>query len=362
MHKTKRLLKWTSLAACSALLAACAGKPNKADGDFKYTQAELKEPIKVPQNLSSAQVKQDYFINHQSNLEGPVGEQVSIFPPRLIAPIVTASHIDENDPRSTVWFEQTEQIDDLNQAIWNAINGYLDKNDIDVLSYDKNAQVLLTDWVEVERETGWGLWTDSHLVERQKYRFDVKMKPHGRSGQVNVELLEREPVKADDPLYQVYNDQAVETEMVNSIIGHFEYRLRLDAENRRTEYVKGFTTERGQAPNGDDAFILNVPYEHAWVRMIDALDHYEMLITDLNKIQGRIYARVKSDNTGFWASLMGNNEQLLGLKKGSYVIEIIRAGEQTAVVFNDITLDPLSDKQLDTVYQKLSERFAENLD
>lgn len=362
MHKTKRLLKWTSLAACSALLAACAGKPNKADGDFNYTEAELKEPIKVPKNLSSAQVKQDYYIDHQTQLDGQMGNKISIFPPRLIAPIVTASHIDENDPRSTIWFEQTEQIDNLNQAIWNAINGYLDKNEIKTLNYDKSAQVLLTDWVEVERETGWGLWTNSHLVERQKYRFEVKMKPHGRSGQVNVTLVERQAVKENDPLYQVFSEQAIETEMVNAIVGHFEYRLRLNAENRRTEYVKGFNVERGQAPNGDDAFILDVPYEHAWVRMIDALDHYEMLMTDLNKIQGRIYARVKSDNTGFWANLMGNNEQLLGLKKGSYVIEVIRAGDNTAVVFNDITLDPLSEKQLEKVYQKLSERFAENLD
>ncbi|MCU4677452.1 outer membrane protein assembly factor BamC [Catenovulum sp. 2E275] len=362
MLKLKHFVKWTSLAVVAGALTACAGKPNKADGSFEYTDAELKQPVRLPAELTRAQVRQDYYVPNANLSNGKVGEAVSIFPPRLIAPIVNASHIDEQDPRSTIWFEQTEQIDDLNQAIWNAINGYLNKQNVTVLNFDKQAQVLLTDWITVSRESGWWLWRESHDVERQKYKFSVTMKPHGRSGSLNVELVERQPINKNDPAYQVYSEQAVETEMVNALVGHFEYRLRLDAESRRTQYVKGFTTGQGKAPNGDDAFILNVPYEHAWIRMIDALDHYGLILTDLNKIQGRIYAAVKSDNTGFWSNLFGSSDDGLGLKKGSYVIEIIKGGDTTAVVFNDITLEPIEPEKLEDLYQKLAERLAQDLE
>ncbi|GEM_PF-3484554 len=362
MLKMKQLAKWTSFAVITGALAACSGKPNIADGDFEYTQAKLKTPVKVPQNLEPASVKTEYQVPALNEETGQLGSSVSIFPPRLIAPIVNASHIDEQDPRSTIWFEQTEQIDNLNEAIWNAINGFLEKQDVEIAQYDQASQTLETDWIQVNRESGWWMWQETHQVERQKFKFSVRMKPHGRSGSLTVDLIERQALDSDDPGFKVFNTQAIETEMVNSIVGHFEYRLRLDAENRRTQYVQGFTTEQGAAPNGDKAFILNAPYEHAWIRMIDALDYYELVVTDLNKIQGRIYALVKSDNTGFWSNLFGSSDNTLGLKKGNYVIEVIRGGEQTAVVFNDITLDPIEEKQLEQVYEKLAERLAENLD
>ncbi|MER2492020.1 outer membrane protein assembly factor BamC [Catenovulum sediminis] len=344
------------------MLAGCAGQPKKADGGYEYTTIKPAKEIVVPAKLAKPISDRQYQIEHKKPVNGKVGEAVSIFPPRLVAPIVTASHIDELDPRTTIWFEQTEQVKDLEEAIWNAVRGYLNKQDVEVARFAASAGVLESEWFNISREEGWGFWKDERVIDKQKYRFWVKMKPHRRSGSLTVELVERQPLVDDYAKYVLTDDVALATEMLNSVVGHFEYRLRLDAENRRVQYVKGIVASLATAPNGDPAVLIDAPYEHSWIRMIEALDYYELLLTDVNKIQGRIHARVKRDNSGFWSGLFGNGDDAFGLEKGDYVIELIRQEAQTYVVINDLTLTPVEKSQLEKILPKLKERLAENLD
>lgn len=355
--------QWVIPSMLAVFLVACAGKPNKADGSFAYEQAKPNQTLKIPTDKLTPVANSQYQIDHERNLNGQTGEAVEIFPPRLIAPIVTASHIDDADPRTTIWFEQSEQIDNLENAIWNAISGFLEKQNVALAKQDKAAGVAESDWLVIKRETGWGFWKSTFDVEQQKYRFWVKMKPHGRSGSLTVELIERENLldQEETQLFML-DDVSLATDTLNSIAGHFEYRLRLDAENRRTQYVKGVDVSIEQAPNGDPAILLNAGYEHAWIRTIEALDFFGLLMTDVNKIQGRVHAKVRRDNSGFWSGLFGKEEGLLGLDKGDYVIELIKDGDKTYVVFNDLTLTSISKSQLEKVLPNLQQRLSEDLD
>lgn len=362
MLKANLWFRSSCLVCVSAALISCAGKPKQADDSFEYLKAKPAKSIQVPAELDKIDVDSPFDIDLEAELAGNLGKNISIFPPRLIAPIVTASHIDEIDPRTSIWFEQTEHIDNLHQAIWNAVKGYLAKSEVKIEKFDEVNQVLESGWFVQQREFGWWLWSGKFDLERQKYRFKLEMKPHGRSGKLTVELIKREPLLEIYPDYDVADNQGLATEKLNAVAGHFEYRLRLDAENRRTQYVKGVTSNLGQAENGDPAIIIDASYEHSWIRVLEALDHYELILTDINKLQGRIYARVKSDNSGFWSGLFGSESESFGLKKGDYVIELLRNGEQTHLIFNDITLDSLDKKQLEKIFPHIAERLAEDLE
>ncbi|EWH11067.1 lipoprotein-34 NlpB [Catenovulum agarivorans DS-2] len=354
---------WIVSSVIAISLAGCAGKPNKADGSFAYQSAKPNATLKIPADKVAPETSSQFEIDYQRKLNGETGKQVGIFPPRLITPIVTASHIDDADPRTTIWFEQSEQIDNLEEAIWNAVSGYLAKQGVGFSKDNRSDGVAESDWLVVEREQGWGLWKSEYPVEQQKYRFWVKMKPHGRSGSLTVELIDRQSLfdEQDEQIF-LLDDISLATQTLNLISGHFEYRLRLDAENRRTQYVKGVEVTTGQAPNGDPAVVVKAGYEHAWIRTIEALDYFGLLMTDVNKIQGRVHAKVKSDNSGFWATLFGDDEGLLGLEKGDYVIELIKDGQQTYIVFNDLTLTSITQAQIDKLLPNLQQRLGEDLD
>ena len=356
--------QWALTSILALGLTACAGKPNKADGSFAYEQAQPNQSLQIPAGKITPTQGSQYNIDYQRNLNGKTGDSVEIFPPRLIAPIVTASHIDDADPRTTIWFEQSEQIDNLENAIWNAVSGYLDKQGIGFASENRAEGVAESDWLIVTRESGWGFWKSTYEVEKQKYRFWVKMKPHGRSGSLTVEVVERQSLLEQEEREQVFllDNVSLATDTLNAVTGHFDFRLRLDAENRRTQYVKGIEVAIEQAPNGDPAILVKAGYEHAWIRTIEALDYFGLLMTDVNKIQGRVHARVKRDNSGFWSGLFGKDEGLLGLEKGDYVIELIKDGQQTYVVFNDLTLTSVTQNQLEKILPNLQARLGEDLD
>ncbi|WP_017446338.1 outer membrane protein assembly factor BamC [Gayadomonas joobiniege] len=349
------------LVLATVLLAACAGKPKQIDGGFEYQDYAPAEPIKIPQSLSFDPKISEYRIDHQRPVSGSEGQQLSIFPPRLIAPIVTGSHIDELDPRTTIWFEQNENIDNLQAAIWNAVRGYLKKNDVPVANYSEAAGALESGWFSYHKTSGWWLWQESNEVEAYKFRFWVKMKPHGRSGSLTVELIERKALTDNLDQYLLDDDISLATETLNGVIGHFDYRLRLDAENRRVQYVRGIQVQLSESARGEPAFLIDAPYDHAWIRVIEALDFYDVVMTDVNKIQGRIYARVKSDNKGFWSNLFSSSEKI-GLDKNTYVLELIRQGDKTLMVVNDQTLTPIKKSQLEQALPKLKARLAEDLE
>lgn len=345
----------------AVVLSACAGKPKQIDGGFDYQATKPAKPVEIPENLTFNPEVSQYRIDYQSQVGGEPGNQLSIFPPRLIAPIVTGSHIDELDPRTTIWFEQNENIDNLEQAIWNAVRGFLRKNDVEVLNYNEAAGALESDWFTYQKASGWWLWREVKDVEAYQFRFWVKMKPHGRSGSLNVELIKRKALADNIEQYLLDDEISLATETLNGVVGHFDYRLRLDAENRRVQYVKGIQVAISESQRGEPAFLIEAGYDHAWIRVIEALDFYDVVLTDVNKIQGRIYARVNSDSKGFWSNLFSSGEKI-GLDKNSYVLELIRQGENTLLVVNDQTLSPVDKAQLERVLPKLRARLAEDLE
>lgn len=345
----------------SSLMVACAGNPKQADDDFKYLEAEPSASIVIPETLNPLPQNSDYQIDLEAPLAGNVGENVSIFPPRLIAPIVTASHIDEDDPRTSIWFEQTEYVDNLQQAIWDAVKGHLTNSNVEIEQFDESNQTLYSGWFTQQREFGWWLWSTELDLERQKYQFVLDMKPHGRSGKLTVSLVEREPLLEFYPDYDIADNQGLATEKLNAVAGQFDYKLRLDTETRRIQYVSGIVSQIGKAENGDDAIVIDADYEHAWVRVLEVLNHHNLILTDINKLQGRIYASSNEKEKGFWSGLFSADSERLGLDKGDYVIELLRNGAQTHLIFNDSELDALDKEKLDKLFPQLSSRLATDL-
>ncbi|AWB64970.1 hypothetical protein C2869_00285 [Saccharobesus litoralis] len=345
-------------------LSACSTAPRVAEGDFEYTKVKTNKALQIPQGLDKPELVNDYPLPKTDGLAGTVGSKVSVFPPRLLMALAEGSRVDEADPHTTVWFEQTEEISQLEKSIWSALTGYFDKIDVSLRKVDKATGYVETDWVPHQIETGWWLWSGKITDESRRYSFTVNMKPHGRTGSVTVNLLERraEGFTSKKSLRQEDN-RGLATDMLNSVIGHYDYQFRLAAEQRRTQYAQGVEVTQRTLRNGDEVMVVKANFPHTWLRVLDAMNQLGFVITDINKIEGRIYGRINERSEGFWSSLFGDEKQSgLAFESGDYVVELLRREDETEVSFSNNNLEPVSKDIIDKVIPEFAAILAEPLE
>ncbi|WP_157964772.1 outer membrane protein assembly factor BamC [Algibacillus agarilyticus] len=351
------------IALASLTISACTVAPKKAEGSFEYINAKVSQPIVVSEGLDKPKHNPEFDIP-STVVKRSIGESISVFPPRLLMALAEGSRVDEQDPHSTIWFEQTEDIANLEATIWDAFTHYFQDKNIPLVKSDRATGFIETSWVPHVIETGWWLWETDIVVESRRFTFKVDMKPHGRTGTVKVDLIERKAegftrassLKAEE-------NPGLATDMLNSLIGHFDYRLRLAAEQRRAEYAKGVVVETYTDTNDEMSMIVKARFGHAWLRTLDAMNKLGFVITDLNKIEGRVYGRINKKNVGLWDSLFGEEKQSeLAFEPGDYVIELIRKETETEVVFTTNNLEAVSNDILKQVFPEFIEIMGKNID
>lgn len=353
----------TSAALIISVLAACSSSPRKAEGGFEYTRANPVKSIEVPTDYDRPVEENDFDVPKAENIGGYVGESVSVLPPRLLIPAAVATHVDEKDPVHTIWFEQTEDVDNLEQEIWSAISSHYEQLGVELRQSDRQNGFVETGWVPHEIESGWWLWSSIDKVESRRYSFQMAMKPHGRSGSVKVKILDRRAEGLTLKKLFPEDEPGIATDELNRVVAHYDYRLRLESEKLRIKYSAGVVATASENSKGESVLLVEAPFPHAWTRMLQSLDSLGFLLTDINKLEGRIYARAQSSDDGFWSFLFGDDEQVqLDLEAGDYVIEFVRLGEQTSVLFNNNNLEPLSPETMAKIVPEFIETLAVDLD
>ncbi len=351
-----------AIVSASLLLSACSSQSTRqADGGFDYVKSKPAKPIAVAGDLK--QPKKDSQFDIPTDVQsGTVGSHLSILPPRLLIPLIQGTHVDEHDPKTTIWFEQNDETGELEDAIWQAIVGNAQKHKFKLSTLDKEKGYAETQWLPHYVESGWWLWSSKTKDESRRYSFTVKMKPHGRTGTVTVALLDHRIESRFNKIELDQDDKTgLATGMLNQVVGHFDYRMREEAEQRKVIYSQAVTLAYQQTEKGDPAMLVDAPFAHAWLRTLNALTKLGFTLTDLNKIEGRAYLRYRKDD-GIWSSIFGDGDQAeLKIENGDYVLEFIRIGDKTQVMLSNNNLDLLPEEAVKSLVPPLQAILAEKM-
>ena len=188
--KVTPILIITALTACSTPIDR-----RQANGNDEYTQAETVALLKIPASLKQPSYSKEYDIppvGSQVDLN-VIGKRLDIRPPLQVIAMAEGTHVEESSDSIKVIIESIDNNTDLKQEIFNVINGYLTKNSIVKRSEDFASGVVETDWIDSQEvlDTSW-FGDDKVYLLRQRYRFDINVKPHGRTGDVTINLIEHE--------------------------------------------------------------------------------------------------------------------------------------------------------------------------
>ncbi|MFT6778472.1 MAG: outer membrane protein assembly factor BamC, partial [Paraglaciecola sp.] len=182
----------TATVITATLLTACSSLEQRevASGTFEYVKEQPGQKIKIPEDVDTPHFN-DVFKLPDLGENAPIttiGKNLSVLSPSLVLPVVTGSHIEEGSKNATVWFDQVDDRQPLDTAVWNSLIRFLETEGIGVEMFDKDNQRLVTGWVvKDERDnSSWYSWSKSQRTVGQRFEFTLDKKPHGRTAALSV--------------------------------------------------------------------------------------------------------------------------------------------------------------------------------
>ncbi|MGS2719957.1 outer membrane protein assembly factor BamC [Paraglaciecola aestuariivivens] len=345
--------------AIGTLLAACSSIEERelASGSFKYVQEQPGQKIKIPEGVDTPKFNDAYKLP-QISPEAPkdkVGKNLSVLSPSLVLPVVAGSHVEEGSKAPKVWFDQVDDSQPLDTAIWNSLIRFLEKEGIGIHEFDKDNQRLLTDWI-MQDEAKSNKWYTINKSERkvgQRFEFRLDKKPHGRTAGLSAKLVDyKEKASADSQeITQAKDTRRNEVEFLNQVVKNYEFELKVADVKRYRQIRQGLPMELGFDADGEAAFVVKADYDVTWPRLLLVLRKLGFDVKDYDKSNGLLFVKYNGAQEGWWSSLFSSSEDALKLDTKEYRIKVASAGENTSVTL-------LNEESQAFAVDKLTDLFA----
>ncbi|QDE31392.1 MULTISPECIES: outer membrane protein assembly factor BamC [Shewanella] len=360
LKKVTPLLLVAAVSACSTPLDR-----RQANGSDEFVNAESIPLLTIPEGLNTPTYSKEYDIpavgkdvNKQL-----VGKNLDIRAPLQVLPMAEGTHIEESSDNIRVVIESIESTTDLKQEIFDVIDGYLAKNNIAIRNEDYDAGFIETDWIENDEiiESNW--WSSDKVYQlRQRYRYQVDVKPHGRSGFVSIDLVEHQEFY-DDKDQQILlsgeDKRRYTTDMLNNAIAYMSIKRDQAIRAARIQKSLGIKVDLMTNPTEPAYWLADANFNSVWDRLRIVLPEMGFDVVDMNKSEGLFYINLQ-ESGGFWSSLW--SEEKLSLKKGSYRLMLKETDnvDQTKILLHDLEDKPLSDESVTEVYNIISDLMQED--
>lgn len=351
----------------SLVLTACASQQERvtASGSYSYVKSTERTRLQVPADLDAPEFSDDYAIPavNQPDSEQLIGRNLEVVPPSLVIPLVTGSHVQDGSKGATVLLDQVKDSESLDKTIWNSLIGYLEERNVAVENFDPATGQLKTGWMVInpkDEESSWFDWSsDSETPAKGQYQFQLEMKPHGRTAQLTVSLMDFEQGQASLADLTSMQRRRDEVSVLNRVIGHYEYLNQLETNQRIAMIRQGLGMDMGFDADGNPAFVVDSKYDIAWPRIQLVLRKLGFNVKDLDKSNGLIFVQYTDENVSWWKNVFSSDKAQL-LDYDEYRLKITNLGEKTAITFMNNESEPFDAKMVTKLFKPFEQVMTED--
>ena len=344
------MLKQVSPLVLILAVSACSTpiERRQANGSDGYVNAKSEPKLIIPEGLKDPQYNNEYKIPKiTKTAKTNIGNALDIRPPLQVLPTAEGTHVEDAGNGIKIVIESIDSTDNLKQEISSSIKSFLKFKDIKVLKETIDPLTIQTDWIESKEVLESSVWgTDKVYTLRQRYEFDVNIKPHGRTGDVTIKLIEHhEDYNGTEQNIMLTGDDEhrYAVDMLNSAIAYLSKARDKSIKTKRLARSAGISTVFIATPENNQHWVAKSNFDKVWERLRIVLPEVGFEIVDVNTNKSLYYADFKQE-AGFWSSLWGDSKELK-LENGSYLV-IAKKG--TLPNTTDIQILTVDEKPLDT--------------
>jgi len=336
----------------SIAISGCSAVNNKqASGDFDYATKQEAKEIAVPAGLTAPNKKNDFYVENNINLQGPVGENVDVRAPSLALPIAASTRVESDNKQAKIWFDQILDDKDLKSFIHQAVKEQLESDDIALDVIDAENNIFESQWYNDETEGGFWLFENVESTESMRFRFQLEAKPHGRSVALIVTLVDY--MKTDstgkNTEIDLIDKTRFEIKMLNEVVSQVDYMYRSQKRENRLMRANQQLVSLGINHKEEPAYLVEMDLDSLWSNMPIFFEEYSFTVTDLNETKKLYYVDFVKPNISLWESIWGDSAPELELAEGQYQFVLapkVDDKEQTSVTILDADGNALSQSQL----------------
>ncbi|MBY5921054.1 outer membrane protein assembly factor BamC [Ferrimonas balearica] len=346
------------------ILVGCATplERRQASGGFDYLEQPAPTPLVVPAGLDAPRVSREFDVPPLGSSvdRDVVGPRLDVRPPLQVLPLAPGTRLQDSVDSVTVLVESNQDDLDLAHEIHETLLKFLSDQSIGVAT-DSNG-VIVTDWIENEEVIGKSWFRDKVYQIRQRYEFDTVVKDHGRSGSITIELVDHEEGLdgIDDSIVLTDADRRrYAIDMLNNAIAYMNFERKQRQATQELLNGRGIKTVLGFDSDENTAFIAEASFDQVWRRMDHVLPLLGFEVRDLDQQLATYFVDFESDS-GFWASLWGDNDAL-PLEEGPYQIRLEPMGERTAITVLDNEAKPLPTETVTQMYNRFADLLKKEM-
>lgn len=368
------MLKQVTPLVLVAAITACSSpvERRQANGGDEYTNVNVQPTLVIPEGLNTPNYSKEFDIPKLSaNVDDKtVGLQLDIRPPLQVLPMAEGTHVEESGDKIKIVVESIDNDVDLKQELYDVLKKHLANQSIAVLSEDYEKGLIETGWIENQEVIESSFWGSDEVYElRQRYQFEVDVRPHGRSGNILINLLEHEESfdgQQQDIILSGEDKRRYTIDMLNNAVAYMSVKRAQSMKAKRlreslgidVNIVKGTETAEGEQAE-QSYWLAQAPFQRTWDRLRIVLPEMGFEIVDMDSNKGLYYINV-NDDSGFWSSLW--SEKKLPVEEGSYRI-LLKSDDNdktTRIDLHDSEDKPLDNKVVEAVYEGFSELMQED--
>jgi len=369
------MLKQVTPLVLMAAVTACSSPVDRrqANGGDGYINAEIEPALIIPDGLNTPVYSKEYALpklGSKSN-QKLVGSMLDIRPPLQVLPMAEGTHIEENSDNIKIVVESIDNDIDLKKELYDVLTAYLASQSIVILSEDYEQGLITTDWLESKEVMESNLWgSDNIYLLRQRYQFHIDVRPHGRSGNISIDLIDHTESfdgEQQDIVLTGEDRRRYTIDMLNNAIAYMSIKRAQSIKAKRIKESLGIdiTVVKGSGIDvqGEDFtasyWLADAVFKQTWDRLRIVLPELGFEIIDMDNSKGLYYISV-NDDSGFWSSLW--NETSLPIQEGSYRLQLKSNAtkDKTEIYLRDNEDQPIENVVVEAVYATLAELMKED--
>jgi outer membrane protein assembly factor BamC len=356
---TATVMTATVLTACSSL-----EEREVASGSFDYVKEQPGQKINIPDDVDTPKFNNVFKLPDLGDKapKTAIGKDLSVLSPSLVLPVVTGSHIEEGSKDATVWFDQVDDSQPLDTAVWNSLIRFLETEGVGVEAFDKDKQILITDWVikNESEESSWYNWSKSERTIGQRFEFSLIKKPHGRTAALSVNLVDyKEKLDSQSiEITQSKDDRRNEVDVLNRVVKNYEFETQVANVKRFRQIREGLEMELGFNSDGEPAFVVDGDFDITWPRLLLVLRKLGFDVKDFDKSNGLLFVKYNGAEDGWWSNIWSSDKNELDLDIEEYRIKVLGVGKKTSVTLLDDESNPFPVNKLTDLYPAFSKTMS----
>ncbi len=361
------MLKQISPLILVAAVTACSTPIDRRqanDTDQNYQDLTVEPQLVIPAGLNKPTYSKEYDIPAVGSKADVslVGKSLDIRPPLQVLPMAEGTRVEDGTDNIKIVVESIDNDIDLKEELFDVLKDYFASKSISLRSEDYEQGTLETDWIESDQVIESSFWGSDKVYKlKQRYMYHVDVRPHGRSGNLTIDLIEHEESfdgDLQDILLSGEDKRRYTIDRLNDSISYISIERTKALKAKRLKQSLGIDVDLIAQAEEQAYWLADAKFKRTWDRLRIVLPEMGFEIIDMDSNKGLLYINV-TDDSGFWSSLWSEKE--LPIEAGSYRLELKDgADDKTEIHLLNAKNEPLSNEVVSAVYEGFSELMQED--